>query len=145
VARGSLLWGTIPSDPLGQAIVGEGIFEQRGRETKLWKTHLLEEIEILKREVSLGIHDKAKPTSVTINTGGGSSVINLGVIYGDVQQVINHINETGQRELAEFCSSLQRLLAKRRPWRMNGPRSCNSFASSQSKPQCLLSHGNPAS
>ncbi len=45
-----------------------------------------------------------------MNTGGGPAIVNLGVVYGDVQQVISHVNETGQAELADALQQLAKAI-----------------------------------
>jgi hypothetical protein len=73
------------------------------------KAYAKSEFEILKREIALNLHKKTERASgLSINTGGGHAVVNLGNIYGGVKQVINNVNQTGHLELAE---GLQRLAA----------------------------------
>ena len=64
-------------------------------------------VEILKREVALNLH-KASESSFgnAINTAGGSAIINLGVIHGNVQQVIGDLNAAGQSDLADVLDKL---------------------------------------
>lgn len=76
------------------------------------RSHAKTEAEILGREVALGMHDEPKPTGVSVNTGGGPALVNLGAIYGDVEQVINLINETGQRELADVLQQLAKAISE---------------------------------
>jgi hypothetical protein len=63
-------------------------------------------IEILKREFALRLHEQQEPRSVSVTTGGGPALVNLGTIYGGVRQVIGNVSEAGYRELADL---LQRL------------------------------------
>jgi hypothetical protein len=62
-------------------------------------------IEILKRELALKLHEQQEPRSMSIATGGGPALVNLGTIHGGVQQVIGGVSEAGYRELADLLPS----------------------------------------
>jgi hypothetical protein len=71
------------------------------------KLHLNSEIEILKREFSLNLRRKPEPAAtVSVNTGGGPAIVNLGEIRGDVQQVVGTLNAAGQTDLAGVLDRL---------------------------------------
>jgi hypothetical protein len=89
------------------------MFEQ---ETFELQARARREIEMLKREVALNLHKKSgKPASVSVHTGGGHAIVNLGEIYGDVQQVIGNIGESSQgladvlRRLTEAINAAEQL------------------------------------
>ena len=68
-------------------------------------------MEIMKREVALNIHKKAEPPPGTaIHTGGGPAIVNLGTIYGNVQQVLGNVSEGGHQELAELLQQLAKAI-----------------------------------
>jgi len=79
-----------------------------GREQEAYrlKAHLNSEIEILKREFSLDLHRKDLAPAVSVNTGGGPAIVNLGQIRGDVQQVVGTLNASGHAELAGMLDRL---------------------------------------
>jgi hypothetical protein len=70
------------------------------------KERLQNKVEILRHEFALKLHKPGAPPSVTVNTGGGPALVNLGQIRGDVQQVVGSLNAAGQIELATFLDCL---------------------------------------
>ncbi len=56
------------------------------------RAHARREVEILKREFELNLDARANRRDVTVNTSGEPAVVNLGVLYGGVQQAISHVN-----------------------------------------------------
>jgi hypothetical protein len=94
-----------------------GLEDQRGavqnafssvlkEEARRLKIHLNSEIEILKRECSLNVHQKPDTASVSVNTGGGPAIVNVGQIHGDVHQVVGTLNAAGKAELAVVLDRL---------------------------------------
>ncbi len=68
-------------------------------------------MEIIKREVALNLDKKAPPSvGTSINTGGGPAIVNLGTIYGHVQQVIGNVSEGGDEHLAELLQRLAKAI-----------------------------------
>jgi hypothetical protein len=67
--------------------------------------------EILKRELALNLHKKNdRAAVVSVSTGGGPSIINMGTIYGDVQQTIGQVNAAGQGALAALLEQLAKAI-----------------------------------
>jgi hypothetical protein len=64
------------------------------------------EIEILKTEYALNLDRRHQAPAVSVNTGGGHAIVNLGTIYGDVQQIVGTLNDTGHAELAAAIKRL---------------------------------------
>ena len=66
------------------------------------------DIEILKREAALNLQKQhGEVPTVSVSTGGGPAIVNLGKIYGDVQQVIGNVGAGGQSgDLASLLSQL---------------------------------------
>jgi hypothetical protein len=55
----------------------------------------------------LNLHKKSEqPRSLSVNTGGGPAIVNVGEIYGNVQQVVGDVNHAGQPELAGLLGRL---------------------------------------
>ena len=52
------------------------------------------------------LHEQHDPRSINVHTGGGPALINLGTIYGHVQQVIGDVTGAGY---GEFAALLQQL------------------------------------
>jgi hypothetical protein len=81
---------------------------RHGQEEYQLRAYANSEIEILKAEVALSLHRKPDPATptVSVTTGGGSVVVNLGSIYGDVQQVVGNVEHSGYPELASLLARL---------------------------------------
>jgi hypothetical protein len=96
----------------GARIQGAGIDAVRDQEARRLSAHAHREIEILKKELALNLHEKTeRPSSaVTVTVSGGSAIVNTGVIYGDVQQVISHLAETGGAEIADVLRQLAKAI-----------------------------------
>jgi hypothetical protein len=103
-------------DGFGKPHVPQGVPEDReqrrmapAREQEAHRltAHLKSEVEILKQEFALNLH--AIPTAapaISVNTGGGPAIVNLGEIRGDVQQVVGTLNAAGHAELAGLLDRL---------------------------------------
>ncbi len=92
----------VQEDPIQRAMA-----PGREQEAHRLKAHLNSEIEILKREFSLNLHRKPDPApTVSVNTGGGAAIVNLGQIRGDVQQIVGTLNAAGHAELAALLDRL---------------------------------------
>lgn len=92
-----------PPDPLARKAL-----ESRTRlETEQLRACARNRIEILKKEFALKLHDADAPrSSVSVHTGGGPALVNLGAIYGNVKQVIGKVDESGAEELAALLRQL---------------------------------------
>jgi hypothetical protein len=87
--------------------VTEALQARHAREVGQLKGMARRDIEILKREIALNLHKKPQSTTpVSLNTGGGPAVVNLGTIYGNVQQVIGTVGSSGNEQLAELLRRL---------------------------------------
>lgn len=76
------------------------------------EAHARREIEALKREFALNFHAKKSGPIGVISVHGGAAVINLGVIYGNVQQVIGKVGSEGYTELAGLLEQLASAISK---------------------------------
>ena len=63
-------------------------------------------IEILKKECALNLHKRPEEARIVALSTGGAAIVNLGTIYGDVQQVIGGIQQSGHPELAGLLQQL---------------------------------------
>jgi hypothetical protein len=81
---------------------------RRDREEYQLRAYANSEIEILKAEVALSLYKKPDPGAppVSVTAAGGPVVVNVGTIYGDVQQVIGNVEHSGHRELAALLARL---------------------------------------
>jgi hypothetical protein len=78
-----------------------------GRERGKLMDYARNEIEILKKEIALDLHRKSTAApAVSVTTTGGPALVNLGVIYGNVQQVIGKVGQTGDVDLEGLLSQL---------------------------------------
>jgi hypothetical protein len=79
----------------------------REQEAHRLTAHLKSEVEILKQEFALNLHAiPAAAPAISVNTGGGPAIVNLGEIRGDVQQVVGTLNAAGHAELAGLLDRL---------------------------------------
>jgi hypothetical protein len=102
-------------DHLNRRMAAAGVAVNLGREFEAEIFQLQAEstrkVEILKREIALNLH---RPTgaAVAVHTSGGPAIVNLGQIHGNVEQVVNSLDQTGSRELAavlkEFMGAIER-------------------------------------
>jgi hypothetical protein len=65
-----------------------------------------QKIEIVKRELALKLPEFQSGQPININTAGGPALVNLGAVYGHVQQVIGNVSEAGHQEFADGLSRL---------------------------------------
>jgi hypothetical protein len=91
-----------------EGVVANALQGQDDQEVFRLNAFARRQVEMLKREISLNLHKKVPASAVSVNTGGGAAIVNLGEIHGNVQQVIGTLNEAGQGELA---GHLERLAA----------------------------------
>jgi hypothetical protein len=101
-------------DHLNRRMAAAGATVNFGREFESEISQLQAEatrkVEILKREIALNLH---RPTggTVAVHTAGGPAIVNLGQIHGNVEQVVNSLNQTGSCDLAaalkEFMSAVE--------------------------------------
>jgi hypothetical protein len=82
----------------------EAVFED---EKFQLKARITSGVGILEREVALDLHKSgAQGTKVSVSTGGGPAVVNMGAIYGHVQQVIGSVGDIGHQEFAAILARL---------------------------------------
>jgi hypothetical protein len=82
------------------------------REDIQLKAYASSQIEILKTEVRLNIHrgDAPPAPGISVTVSGGNAVINLGTVYGNVQQAISDVQQHGYQELAASIEQLARAI-----------------------------------
>jgi hypothetical protein len=91
---------------------GSSILGTFGHEAKFQlRAHAKSEIEILGREAALRLHQR-ETTHASVSVTGGNAIVNVGVIYGNVQQVFSKIEQSGYRELAEILRHLATAIEK---------------------------------
>lgn len=100
-----LMPGLLKGSPLAQAL-------ERRDDQEVSRLNALarRQIEMLKREIALKLHKKVPSDAVSVVTGGGPAIVNLGTIYGNVQQVIGNVSEGGYQELAELLQQLAKAI-----------------------------------
>ncbi len=92
----------VDEDPILRALA-----PHKAEEAHRLKAHLQSEIELLKLELVLNLRRKPDPApAVSVNTGGGPAIVNVGEIRGDVQQVVGTLNAGGHAELAGLLDRL---------------------------------------
>ena len=70
------------------------------------KSYVGREIEMIKREASLGMHEPARPGVIISIQGSTVAALNLGNVMGNIQSVIVSLEDSGNRELAEGLKNL---------------------------------------
>ena len=70
------------------------------------RVYATSEVEILRTEYALNLPKKAAAPVPTVSISGGTAIVNLGVIYGNVQQVIGKVGQTGDVNLEDLLSQL---------------------------------------
>ncbi len=81
---------------------------------RLLEAHATREIEMVKKEVELKFHVK-KPEAtgaISVYAPGGAAMVNVGQIYGHVQQVIGKVGDEGHAELANLLEQLASAISK---------------------------------
>jgi hypothetical protein len=88
------------------------VVQQNNQEAQRLNAHARLKIEMLKRETAIA--PPAMPTagSVSVSTGGGPAIVNLGSIFGSVQQVIGTLDQAGQVEIASVLKDLAEAITK---------------------------------
>jgi hypothetical protein len=93
--------------------VTSAIKDRYGHEALILQNDARNQFEILKREFALNLHRKPESAAaVTVKTGPGATLVNLGTIYGNVEQAIGTVNAGGQGELATLLRRLAEAISK---------------------------------
>ena len=93
-----------------EGAVGQALRRRDEQEVSRLNAFAHRQIEMLKREIALKLHKKVPSDAVSVVTGGGPAIVNLGTIYGNVQQVIGNVSEGGYQELAELLQQLAKAI-----------------------------------
>src|SRR6266849_6143100 len=104
--------GNLPHEALqADGAAQKAVKAQLEREIDGLRARAKSRIEILKLGVALKLHTNDAPApAVTVTTGGGHAILNVGNIYGNVQQVIGSVSEGGHRELADLLQQLAKAI-----------------------------------
>ena len=84
----SRFWGGLVQAP--SRLFPDALRPQIDQETIRLREHAKREVEIMKREHALNLHERADTAALSVNTGGGPAIVNFGEMGGGVQQVVAH-------------------------------------------------------
>lgn len=95
-----------PQHPLGTVVLAHItplLSRRRQQDAARLRNMANTKIGILKREVALNMHKEAHQTIIT---GNAPAIVNLGTIYGSVEQIIGNVGSSGNQELADLMKRL---------------------------------------